>query len=89
MLQIVSSSWPSTDLFTEAYFESDNSGQLISRYCNESECNEAQGLVTRFDPAVTSVSVAAPEPNTLTLLAVSLLGLTSIRLGRRRKLREN
>jgi hypothetical protein len=39
-----------------ALYESDDSGSLTSRFCDESECNEDQGLVTEF------TSVTTPEP---------------------------
>src|ERR1700728_1009963 len=39
-----------------ALYESDDSGSLTSRFCDESECNEDQGLVTEF------ASVTTPEP---------------------------
>lgn len=42
-----------------ALFESDDSGSLTSRFCDESECNEDQGLVTEFS------SATVPEPSSL------------------------
>jgi hypothetical protein len=63
LLEITTPSTSPVSLFTDAYYESDNSGKLTSRYCDETECNENQGLVTEFDFA----SATVPEPSPLTV----------------------
>jgi hypothetical protein len=53
-------------------FASDNSGTVTSRICEQTECNENQGLVTEFDSAV------VPEPAHLGFVLFGLLILVGI-----------
>jgi hypothetical protein len=76
LLEITMPSTSPVSLFTDAYYESDNSGKLTSRYCDETECNENQSLVTEFDFA----SATVPEPSPLTLFFFGLVGLVSFRI---------
>jgi hypothetical protein len=63
----LSASGPQGNDFT--YFASDNSGTVTSRVCEQTECNENQGLVTEFD------SAAVPEPASLGLAMVGIITL--------------
>jgi hypothetical protein len=51
-----------------ALFESDDSGALTSRFCDETECNEDQGLVTEFSSAI-------PEPSSAFYTFLGAAGL--------------
>jgi hypothetical protein len=55
-----------------ALYESDDSGTFTSRFCDESECNEDQGLVTNF------ASATVPEPVSLGCVLFGLSTLLSI-----------
>jgi hypothetical protein len=69
LVEIVTLSSSPVNGFTEPYYESDNYGSLTSRFCDESECNENQGLVTRFDSAI------VPEPTSLAFVLAGVFGL--------------
>jgi hypothetical protein len=75
LVEIMTPSTSPVNDFTEAYYESDNSGSLTSRYCDENECNEGQGLVTRFD------GTNVPESSSLSYLLFGLgaAALASVR----------
>jgi hypothetical protein len=73
LIDIITLSSSTSDFFTFAFYESDNTGNVTSRFCKASECGENQGLVTRFDS--TSVPEVASVP--YLLLGFSICALIS------------